>query len=297
MKMGKITQNKRLWRRLIVRHFDKLSALLRSIQVAVLTLVIGTGLLVIFTNFPVNAIFREQERNIQLSNSLPVVQKSHPLPATLEEWQDKTNSGDYFDQIKSTKVGYLIWSTFPVKVKVETPTGINEKQSQVWVNGVLQAIQEWSIYLPLQVVQKSDIADITIIRKAPPLQVEPNSKILRARSALTTYNLYTKNDILYHRFTILLSPSQTGDYVLSAARHELGHALGIWGHSLLQTDTMYFSQVRKPPFISLRDMNTLKKVYQQSTSLGWSVVGIGTPLAKAEGILHSSSKLAQPGLY
>ncbi len=270
--MGKITQNKRLWRQLIVRHFDKLSASLPSLQVAVLTLVISTGLLVIFANFPVHAIFREQERNIQLSNSLPVVQKSHPLPATLEKWQDKTNSGDYFDQIKSTKVGYLIWSTFPVKVKVATPTGINEKQSQVWVNSVLQAIQEWSIYLPLQVVQKSDIADITIIRKPPPLQVEPNGKILRARSALTTYNLYTKNDILYHSFTILLSPSQTGDYVLSAARHELGHALGIWGHSLLQTDTMYFSQVRKPPFISLRDMNTLKKVYQQSTSLGWSVM-------------------------
>ena len=127
--MGKITQNKRLWRQLIVRHFDKISASLRSLQVAVLTLVISTGLLVILANFPVNAIFREQERNIQLSNSLPVVQKPHPLPTTLKQWQDKTNSGDYFDQIKSTKVGYLIWSTFPVKVKVETPTGINEKQS------------------------------------------------------------------------------------------------------------------------------------------------------------------------
>ncbi|MFM7364209.1 MAG: peptidase [Cuspidothrix sp.] len=257
--MGKITQNQRF----------------RSIQVAVLLSVISTGLLVIFVNFPVDAIFRIQKRNIQLSNSLPIVQKFHPLPVTLAQWQDKTNSGDYFDQIKSTKVGYLIWSNFPVKVKVETPTGINEKQSQVWVNSVLQAVQEWSIYLPLQVVQKSDIADITIIRKSPPLQVEPSGKILRARSAITTYNLYTKNDILSHRFTILLSPSQTGDYVLSAARHELGHALGIWGHSLLNTDTMYFSQVPKPPLISLRDVNTLKKVYQQSTSLGWSVVGNG----------------------
>ncbi|MFM7406406.1 MAG: peptidase [Cuspidothrix sp.] len=271
--MGKITQNKRFWRQLIVRHFDKLSASLRSLQVAVLTLVISTGLLVIFANFPVNAVFKEQERNIELSNSLLTIQKPHPLPPTLAQWQDKTNSGDYFDQIKSTKVGYLIWSSFPVKVKIETPININEKQSQLWVNNVLQAIREWSIYLPLQVVEKSDIADITIIRKAPPLQVEPNSKILRARSALTTYNLYTQNNILSHRFTILLSPTQSGDYVLSAARHEVGHALGIWGHSLLQADTMYFSQVPKPPLISSRDVNTLKKVYQQSTSLGWSVVG------------------------
>jgi predicted Zn-dependent protease len=240
---------------------------------AVLILVIITGLLLICTNFPVNAVLRGQERNYQLSNSLSVLEKPHPLPPTLLKWQDKTNSGDYFDQIKSTKVGYLIWSNFPVKVNIKTPKDIGEKQSQIWINGVLQAIKEWSIYLPLEVVENSDIADIKIIRQAPPLQVEPNRKILRARSALTTYDLYTKNDILSHRFTILVSPSQTGDYVLSAARHELGHALGIWGHSLLNTDTMYFSQVPKPPLISFRDVNTLKKVYQQSTSLGWSVVG------------------------
>jgi len=256
--MGKITQNQNFWRRLK----------------AVLTLAISTGLLVIFTNFQVNAIFREQGTgNREQERNFQFIQKHHSLPPTLAQWQDKTNSGDYFDQIKSTKVGYLIWSIFPVKVKIETPTDLNEKQSQIWLNSVLQAVQEWSIYLPLQVVEKSDIADITIIRKAPPLQLEPNSKIPRARSALTTYDLYTENNILSHRFTILLSPSQTGDYVLSAARHELGHALGIWGHSLLQTDTMYFSQVRKPPFISVRDVNTLKKVYEQSTSLGWSVLG------------------------
>lgn len=256
-KMGKITQNQRFWRRLM----------------AVLILAISTGLLFIFTDFSVNAVFREQERNFQLSNALSVLEKHHSLPPTLVKWHDKTNSGDYFDQVKSTKVGYLIWSSFPVKVNIETPKDIGEKQSQIWVNNVLKAVEEWSIYLPLQVVEKSDIADIKIIRKVPPLQREPNSKILRARSALTTFDLYTANNILSHRFTILLSPSQTGEYVLSAARHELGHALGIWGHSLSPTDTMYFSQVRNPPLISVRDVNTLKRIYEQSTGLGWSVVG------------------------
>lgn len=256
-KMGKITQNQRFWRRLV----------------AVLILAISTGLLFIFTDFSVNAVFREQERNFQLSNALSVLEKHHSLPPTLVKWHDKTNSGDYFDQIKSTKVGYLIWSSFPVKVNIETPKDIGEKQSQIWVNNVLKAVEEWSIYLPLQVVEKSDIADIKIIRKVPPLQREPNGKILRARSALTTFDLYTANNILSHRFTILLSPSQTGDYVLSAARHELGHALGIWGHSLSPTDTMYFSQVRNPPLISVRDVNTLKRIYEQSTGLGWSVLG------------------------
>ncbi len=63
-------------------------------------------------------MFREQENNFQLLTSRPILQKPHPLPGTLEKWQDKTNSGDYFDQIQFTKVGYLIWSNFPVKVKI-----------------------------------------------------------------------------------------------------------------------------------------------------------------------------------
>jgi predicted Zn-dependent protease len=46
----------------------------------------------------------------------------------------------------------------------------------------------------------------------------------------------------------------------------------MWGHSQLQADALYFSQVRHPPLISVRDVNTLKKVYEQSTSLGWPVL-------------------------
>jgi predicted Zn-dependent protease len=69
--------------------------------------------------------------------------------------------------------------------------------------------------------------------------------------------------------TIQLSPDQSDRYTLATARHELGHALGIWGHSPLETDAMYFSQVRDSPEISIRDVNTLKHIYEQPTRLGW----------------------------
>jgi hypothetical protein len=36
---------------------------------------------------------------------------------------------------------------------------------------------------------------------------------------------------------------------------------------------MYFAQVRTPPVISARDINTLKRVYQQPTQLGWPIPG------------------------
>ncbi|WP_246605548.1 peptidase [Sphaerospermopsis torques-reginae] len=259
----------------------------------VLTLFIISGLLVILTNFHTYA----KEPNPQPPSLLgkgakisPILvgeglgersrQKPHPLPLSLEKWQDQNNSGDYFDHIQPTQVGYLIWSHFPIKVNIETPTNINQQQAQTWVNQVSQAIKEWNNFLPLELVENSEIADIKadiqpdikILRQRPPLQIDPISKTPRARSALTTYELYNQNNFLLHRFTILLSPSQTGEHLQAAARHEMGHALGIWGHSPLKTDALYFSQVRKPASISSRDVNTLKKIYQQSTSLGWSSV-------------------------
>ncbi len=74
-----------------------------------------------------------------------------------------------------------------------------------------------------------------------------------------------------HYCTIFLNPHQTSKYIQAAARHELGHALGIWGHSPVASDALYFSQVSDLVTISGRDINTLKRVYQQPTRLGWQV--------------------------
>lgn len=242
--------------------FNVLKNFIKKRLLAALVLAIGTGLLIILVNFQFSAV---------LAKTPQYTLSPHPLPPTLAQWEDKTNSGDYFAEVQKTQVGYLIWSKFPIRVYVEPPKTINEKQSEAWVNNVLSAVQEWSAYLPLTVVAQPEVADIKIVRKAPPLQISPGSKITRARSAQTTYELYTSNNILLHRFTILLSPSQTGNYLTAAVRHEFGHALGIWGHSPLQTDALYFSQVRNPPPISVRDVNTLKRVYEQPTSLGWGL--------------------------
>ncbi|HEY9829606.1 MAG TPA: hypothetical protein V6D26_03445 [Stenomitos sp.] len=218
------------------------------------------------------------------SASLPTPQ-IHPLPTPLAQWQDVTDAGDYFSEIKLTPVGYLVWSQFPVKIYVERPQDPNElsasnQRFQKWVDAVLQAVREWNIYLPLQVVTQREGADILILRERPPVQPLLDREtgkfnIPRARSAQTRYEFYlrpTANSpqaILSQRLTIQLSPHQTDRYTLATARHELGHALGIWGHSPLETDIMYFSQVRHSPQISARDINTLKRIYQQPTRIGW----------------------------
>ncbi|OYD98451.1 peptidase [Nostoc sp. 'Peltigera membranacea cyanobiont' 213] len=239
--------------------------------ITALAFFLGTGLLIIFVNLQSSDGFTIIPKYVYSDSVISLsTPKPHPLPPTLAQWQDSTNSGDYFSQITTTQVGYLVWSQFPVRVYVELPKAISEKQAQVWVKSVLQGVQEWNTYLPLIIVEQPEIADIAIARKVPPLQISPGSNIPRARSAQTTYELYTSNNVLSHRFTILLSPSQIGEYLIAATRHEFGHALGIWGHSPLQTDALYFSQVRNPLPISSRDVNTLKRVYEQPTSLGWS---------------------------
>ncbi len=226
------------------------------------------------------------------SNLAPL--QPHPLPPTLEKWQDGQKAGDYFDQIKPVDIGYLIWSKFPVTVFIEPLTLEESKypfttqRAKTWIKAVSQAVQEWNPYLPLEITQQAEKADITVLRSPPPLQFSlpetspsssqpdrPRLAIGRARSAETRFEIYTKISssqeppVLAHRFTIRLRPDQAPSYLLAAARHELGHALGIWGHSPLQTDALYFSQVRNSPPISKRDINTLKRIYEQPTRLGW----------------------------
>lgn len=230
--------------------------------------------------------------------------KAHPLPPALAAWTD-SKAGDYFDQIETVPVGYLVWSQFPVTVYVQPPTPtelaspFTAQRSQTWMKAVTQAMQEWHRYIPLALVTQADEADIVVLRSPPPLTFEvspdlkqgrasgqsqreprPTLQLGRVRSAVTSYKVSVKGSLkdaaskpmLVHRCTIQLRPDQAPSYLQAAARHELGHALGLWGHSQAQTDVMYFSQVREPPALSSRDLNTLKRVYEQPTRLGSALV-------------------------
>ncbi len=205
----------------------------------------------------------------------------HPLPPSLARWQGKLDLGDYFDVVKSTPLGYLIWSQFPVKVYLKNPTVDSAAANlrwQEWLKTVDRAIAEWNVYVPLIRVTDSQNADIIISSDRPERKIQLNTQtgrydIPRAIAAQTNYQFYLRDNppILAHRMTIKLPPNTTGESLLATIRHEMGHALGIWGHSPAISDALYFSQVRDPQPISPRDINTLQKIYQQPTRLGWTI--------------------------
>lgn len=217
------------------------------------------------------------------SSNLPAP-KIHPLPEFLGDWQDSVNSGDYFDQVESTPLGYLVWSKFPVKVYIQQPVKDRRDNSAAnirfgqWVATVRKAIADWQVYFPLQEISARETADIIILRSQPKREAKLNPdtglyNIPRAVTAETTYKFYLQQNptTIAHKMTVEISPSYTGISLLATVRHELGHALGIWGHSLAKTDALYFSQVSDPPAISPRDINTLKAIYQHPTRLGWTI--------------------------
>ena len=204
----------------------------------------------------------------------------HPLPQSLANW-NSAQQDNYLRQVESTTLGYLVWTKFPIKIYVDSiepeNTAANQRFQQ-WTTAAQKAIAEWNEYLPLTETTAKDKADIVILRSQPQREAKLNPEtglydIPRAVAAQTNYKFYLTEELtaIAMRMTVEVSPNFTGVSLLATMRHELGHALGLWGHSPNENDALYFSQVSDPPAISDRDINTLKQIYQQPTKLGWQI--------------------------
>ena len=205
----------------------------------------------------------------------------HTLPPSLAKIEDPLNN-NYFSQIAKTPLGYLVWSQFPITIYVQQLKNYTDsaadKRYREWVAAVKSAIFQWNVYLPLKEISQRELADIVVLRSQPEREIKLNPDtglydLPRAVTAETSYKFYMQQNPtrIAHKMTVEISPNYTGISLLATVRHELGHALGIWGHSKNKNDALYFSQVSDPPEISVRDVNTLKKIYQQPTKLGWKI--------------------------
>lgn len=167
-------------------------------------------------------------------------------------------AGNYLDNIRPVCGNHRAhWSRFPVCICL--PIGSPEAWQQSFTTG----IKKWNQYMPLSAVSPQEAADIEVlwVNHLPP-------KLFGiTRLVIKQGHMHMQIFMLRPTFYLAEVPEKT---LTAVFIHELGHALGLLGHSDLKSDVMYPIELaawEKVPtratVISARDLNTLKKVYEQ----------------------------------
>jgi predicted Zn-dependent protease len=202
---------------------------------------------------------------IQILGMLPAypdaLQPSHYVPS----------ASDYYTEIAETSESDR-WNSFPIKVLIGNMPEAN------WAQGAREAFSIWKEMFPLELTAEPDEADIRFNWEADE-NMEGGEvgeemdwvQFRRVGNELTGRKVAIISVDLRHRWS--------KDEMRAIVLHEMGHALGIKGHSLSKGDIMYFQiqdktrQVRVPglyyPFAwkslvskpSQRDLNTLIRLY------------------------------------
>ncbi|HEY9678714.1 MAG TPA: matrixin family metalloprotease [Drouetiella sp.] len=193
---------------------------------------------------------------------------------------------DYLDSLVSQHgVGRWPSTSFPLKIfieKADDVPGVPPNSTQMLGN----AFDAWNKAangaLPSVLVSNRKQADITIQWTNNPNKVSAHDGvhmeqgITRVRQVVmpgAPVGTIRSADIL-----LLTVSRETGepvpeDDMKGVCLHEVGHALGLGGHSANSADTMYFSvSARQLPALSHRDKTTIAKLYSyapmQQTSFG-----------------------------
>jgi predicted Zn-dependent protease len=202
---------------------------------------------------------------IQILGMLPVhpdaLQPSHYVPS----------ASDYYLEIAETSESER-WNSFPIKVSIGNVPEAN------WAQGAREAFSIWKEMLPLELTAEPDEADIRFNWEAD--QTMERGAVGEEMDWVQFRRVggeLTGRKVAF--ISVDLSRRWSKDEMRAIVLHEMGHALGIRGHSSSKGDIMYFQvqeknrQVRVPglyyPFVwktlvskpSQRDLNTLIRLY------------------------------------
>jgi hypothetical protein len=161
------------------------------------------------------------------------------------------------------------WPTFPVRVYI-SPTQATGDMKIDTLAGVKWWEQATNIVGQFVIVDDPASADIT---------VDFRDDGANGFSGLTQYSYDSGGTLVKAAISINLAYLTTPAEFTSAAAHEMGHALGIGGHSNNPKDLMSFSPtifLLTAP--SVRDVNTMKTSYADLFSRAATPAVLGGPI-------------------
>ncbi len=179
---------------------------------------------------------------------------------------------DSFVPNYSTEVNLKRWESLPIRVYFQTDTntgGVNiENESR-------QGFDDWEAALSQNLwTEVSSAASANLV-----VRVQASSP--QSTLAETTIYFFSGQNIITRAEMVIYTwPSlPTGGYAGTAA-HELGHALGINGHSSNVADIMYFTG-NATDLLTQNDLNTIRTAY-----CGFGLLKTAPP-SRAAGVLVS----------
>lgn len=194
----------------------------------------------------------------------------------ISEWRNNVlqNIGDnYIEQAPMDK-GIIRWSEFPIKFIITNENNINIPQ--YYNDEILKAFSQWQNSTEfIKFEQTQSISDANIIVKISSLPSNIcNEGVCRYVVGYTTPNI--KGNILKDMTIVLYSTDPNKNFfsdkeLFNTILHEIGHALGIMGHSYSSEDLMYMASESNTfytpyrssfQYLSSKDINTIELLYK-----------------------------------
>ena len=199
----------------------------------------------------------------------PPVQAQQIRPDSLRP-SHLTNAPGYGSRLAISSAGFPILQRWCVWVQPAESAEPNRWERR-WFGAVDHALDEWSAVLPIIRVDDPERAHVRVERRRPPRRrLADGWRASNGRSVLKV--LEAKRQGVWRlepQVTVMVSPELRSESQKATALHELGHAFGLWAHSLVPSDAMAPVQGASPVLkLSPRDQLTLEWMRQQPSRFG-----------------------------